>query len=567
MTGACSEELDLQAVWRRVAKAYGYGDVLITIGTGKLSPREQDAFGLAGEHAYAVLGVSEVDGRRRMLVKNPWVDGKAWTKLSGDRGSDDEVEDRGSSKLGTPGTFWMDWNDVLQYFEAMHLSWNPGLFAHRKDRHFSWDLGSRSGPGSFSKNPQYLLRSEKGGTVWLLLTKHFQSRPSADTEPSPVDDAGWPVDFISLYLFESSHRVALTHGSKVRSPYIDSHHVLLRFEMTPRTNYVAVVSEQDMRPVETHFTLSAFSLTALPNFRPAEDEHAHSVEAHGAWTPATAGGSVNSLDYPHNPHFALALPRASPLLVTLETARDDLAVHVKLLWLKGQRVAAPLTARDVVGDSGEYRPGAAALRLPDVAAGVYTLVTSTFTDGQLGAFTLRVRSDVDRCALRPIPPEDAGRLITRLAPAVFGPGTDRVLAPLAVARATTLRARTWSGGSGSGGSAGGSPGGTELRIAVEYGQGPDTRLLAHTGAFRGAQRVVSTPDVDLTAALCDPRGPGVWLVLERAGGGARPPAPARVSVELLATERGVGAGPWGMESDEPVERVRARLEAARVRPG
>ena len=551
-------------MWRRVAKAYGYGDVLITIGTGKLSSREQEAFGLAGEHAYAVLDVSEENGRRRMLVKNPWVDGKAWTKLAGDHYSDED-ETRESSRVGAPGTFWMDWNDVLQYFEAMHLSWNPGLFTYRQDRHFSWTLGSRSGPGSFSRNPQHVLRSEKGGTAWLLLTKHFQSRDVAGDDASAADHVGWPVDFISLYLFESCHRVTLTHGSYMRSAYIDSHHVLLRFEMAPGKSYVAVVSEQDMRPIETHFTLSAFSLNVLNDFGPADEERSHSVEVQGSWTPETAGGSVNSLEYHHNPHFALTLPRSSTLLVTLETANDSLAVHVKLLWLQGQRVSSQLAARDVVGDSGEYRRGAAAARLPSVPAGTYTLVPSTFHEGQPGAFTLRVRADVAGCALRPIPPDDAGRLVTRPPPAVFGPGADRVLAPLTVARATTLRARARSVG----GPASSSCGGSELRVALEHGQGPHTRVLAHAGdALRGARRGLTTPDVDLHAALCDPRGPGVWLVLERAGGGAAGlAAPERVQVEILGTERGVAVGPWGRESEEPMERVREKLEAAKVFTG
>ena len=544
-------------------KAFRYGDVIITIGTGKLSDREQEAFGLAGEHAYAVLDVNEAGDRRRLLVKNPWVDGKSWTKPA--RALAQEARGSEATEDEMPGTFWMDLNDVLQYFETMHLSWNPGLFRFKKDCHFSWDLRKRSGPGSLLRNPQYSISSEKGGTVWVLLNKHFQGRDAEEKDPHSNTRPPWPVDFISLYLFESAHRVALTDGSSSRTAYVDSNHVLLHFDLLPRKRYVIVVSEQAMRASEAKFTLSAFSLDPLTIFGPAPDENPYVVQATGSWTLGTAGGNVNSLEYHTNPQFAFTLPRDSLVTVTLETTDEKLPVHVKFLWLKGRRITAQPTARDVLGDSGEYRRGSAAARIPVVLAGTHTIVASTFHEGQLGKFTLHVRAAVDGCALAPIPPADAGRLVTRLAPAVFGPGPsmNRLLAPVEVVRVTRLcvRARSRPG-------PGQSACSSAIRIMLEHGQGPNKRAFAASasGNFGDARRGVVTPDVDLSPAACARNGPGVWLVAERAGEDTRRQEPEEVSVEVLSSERGVAVGPWGRESDVPIEELRREMAAKAVFP-
>ena len=548
-----SDEVDLPALWKKVLNAHYYGDVLITIGTGKLTDREEEVFGIASEHAYAVLELREESGRRQMLVKNPWVDGKAWPRTPAAADTDGE-----QGEEETPGVFWIDLNDALQYFETMHLNWNPGLFRYRRDCHFTWDLAMKSGPGSFLFNPQYLVRSEKGGTVWLLLNKHFQSRNADAPPPSPGHPPAWPVDFVSLHLFESAYRVSLAEGSTLRTAYVDSHHVLLRAEFKPNTSYTAVISEQDARPVPTHFTLAAFSLNPLNTFEIAPHELPHVVSITSAWRTDSAGGNVTHASYATNPQFALQILGDAPLLLlTLETPNADTHVHFKVLWLGGRRVTAPLAARDVLADSGDYRRGCAAARVPSVPAGTYTVVVSTFEQGQLGEFTISVRVGDAGCELRMLPPAEAGRLSTRLPVAVFGPGVNRLLTPLEVARVTRLSLRARHAGNETvrrgGGSDGG--GGSTLRLALEHGQGPNTRVLTEAQARGGS---VATTDVDLSPAQCAlDKGPGVWLVVEREGpaGGAE-----RLEVEALATERGVSVGVWGRASDVPIEELMRRME-------
>ena len=50
----------------------------ISMNRSELVVLEEEVLGLAGEHDYAVLDISEESGNRRLLVKNPWCDGLVW---------------------------------------------------------------------------------------------------------------------------------------------------------------------------------------------------------------------------------------------------------------------------------------------------------------------------------------------------------------------------------------------------------------------------------------------------------------------------------------------------------
>jgi len=142
-----SDDLQPDQLWNKVLKSFGYGDVMITLGTGRLTPREEKELGLVGEHDYAILDMKEVGSQHLMLVKNPWCDGLVW---KGSNPASGELPDRvwtqdlrealPNQPVKAPGTFWMSCEDVAQHFESLYLNWNPGLFRNRQDHHFSWTI-------------------------------------------------------------------------------------------------------------------------------------------------------------------------------------------------------------------------------------------------------------------------------------------------------------------------------------------------------------------------------------------------------------------------------------------
>ncbi|KAI9771823.1 MAG: cysteine protease [Geoglossum simile] len=550
LTGWIPEQIFLQSddiipgqLWRRVYSSFHYGDVMATLGTGGLARREEAELGLASEHDYAVLDMKSIGHHRLLLVKNPWSQGTVWKGTT--YGSNMEPGMSWTEELRLelpgvdtpfPGTFWIDLNDVMQHFKSIYLNWNPGLFTHRQDLHFQWDLTNACpSAGCFGGNPQYSVLCETGSLVWVLLNRHFKTDEirsntalSGDTSVS-----GPKLGFISLYVFSHhGRRVFMSDGALHRGPYVDSPQTLLQFEIPPGSAHTIVVSQQNLSPSPHAFSLSFFSHSAV-SVVPATDPYPNTTTRRSAWTSATAGGNATSPSYPVNPQFALRLPCKSSLCLLLETTNPDLSIHVKLVWANGQRVTA-ITTRDIVGESGEYRRGCALAELPNVAPGAYTIVCSTFEPMQLGEFTLRVGADTPNATVVPIPAESAGRLSTVLPPARFNASDGRLLAPLRAAFLTKLKVIARYPFRVTGARA-------PLKLSLELSQGPLKSTLAVSGGgeFSDAPMGVRIEDVDVGPAM-DGRG-GVWVVLEKLGLGDG----GEVQVEILSDRR-VWVGGWGV---------------------
>ncbi|KAJ3046043.1 calpain 7 [Rhizophlyctis rosea] len=110
----CSKTFVPDKQWRRMHDGCKHGDVLITIATGQLSEQDAEALGLVPSHAYAVLDMREILGRRLLKLKNPWshkrwkgpyshIDEQNWTSelksaLNYDQAGALEIDD-GTSKL------------------------------------------------------------------------------------------------------------------------------------------------------------------------------------------------------------------------------------------------------------------------------------------------------------------------------------------------------------------------------------------------------------------------------------------------------------------------------------
>lgn len=539
LTGWIPEQLFLHhddstsdEIWSRLYPSFSSGDVVLTIGTGKLTELEQQGLGLVSEHDYAILDMKELNGRRQLLLKNPWAGAEPTIQSTASGASDNPSS--GSSL--SPGTFWMDCEQVFQNFENLYLNWNPALFKCREDIHFTWDLSQgRVIAGCFVKNPQFSVYSETGGKVWLLLGKHFKSGQYTTLEDSEEEDPG--LGFISIYIFRADgKRVSLSDGALHRGPYVDSPNTLMRLEMPPRTTYTVVVSEQSLPSSTQNFTLSALS-NAPVSLAPARDKHLCFKKASGSWTASTAGGNAESPRYSSNPQFTLEASERTDVSILLEANDSELATHVKLFWSNGQRIAR-VRNRDMIADSGDYRRGCALAETKSLEKGVYTIVCSTFAPDQLGRFTLWISSDIP-CVVKPLVSESAGRRVTMSRVGVLLPGKDRMLASLHVSRLARIKfiARNKRSTIGSR-SVAPSP----VLMTVERGQGPykETLAVSEDGTYCDAVSGVRIDDFDLPSTG-DPHD-RVWIVLERIGGPGGQ-VEDHFEVEALAEER-VEIGDW-----------------------
>ena len=471
--------------------------------------------------------MKENEGQRLFLVKNPWSEGTIW---NGQISRGNAISEQNTKefqglctpemqKNGTvdtehlaPGTFWMGLNDIFQSFESMYLNWNPGLFSHREDVHFKWNLaGSNSPEGSFVYNPQYEVRNSVGGTVWVLLSRHFTSRVTKLEKhlAFSVHEDTVENGFISLYAFDSNgERVFSSDEAVAHGPYVDSPNTLLKIELPARRAYTIVISGQGLPRSTNTFTLSAFSLHSL-SLVEAQDRYTHAVLRHDAWTHLTAGGNASSSSYHTNPQFSLHLAMASKVAVLLENYTERHPVHIKLVWADGKQICS-IKTRDIVGDSGEYRKGYAFAEIQDVQAGMYTIVCSTFEQGQLGEFTLRV-SSMSACAVNRILAAGAGRFVTKVQAALFASESEYFSAPLISHRLNriSVSARSRVEDSRSTKSTKG-----PLRLGIHHGQPPPKGVVVvsrEDGPDNHGE--IWIRDVDIEPSMCEDKG--LWLVLER----------------------------------------------------
>ncbi|KAL8722395.1 MAG: hypothetical protein Q9225_001126 [Loekoesia sp. 1 TL-2023] len=529
--GGDSDDVDREALWLRIMKAFNYGDVLLTLGTGKTSELEESVTGLPGEHDYAVIDLEERSGKCFFLIKNPWSEGAGWTSGVRSIVEDDTVDhgdqvsksvsrkEIGAKQLKTePGTFWMNIHEVFQQFESLYLNWNPGLFFYREDVHFAWDIARTNGLwASFGNNPQYRVYSKAGGTVWLLLNRHFTSshQATSDADKNSRTPSATDTGFTSLYAFQNGgDKVYLTDGFIVRAPYVDSPNILLKIEMPATVPYTVVISGQELHRSSHSFTLSAFSLKPL-TISEAHDRHqCHTVQT-GTWTPTTAGGNASSPNYFKNPQYSIKLPQSSDVSLLLELHSGEFPVHVKLIWSDGKPVRV-IGARDIVGDSGEYRKGHAFAQICNVPAGSYTIVCSTFEQGQLGKFTLQIGS-MAKCMVQRIFAWPAGLFVSRPKTAFFVGDIDRLWAPLQCPRLARLsvvaQPHDMAGTKDDGVKSNIVP----FRLSLEIGHGLMKQVLASSvnDDFSNGYYGTQISDVDIQPSMYPQAG--VRLVVERTG--------------------------------------------------
>jgi calpain-7 len=188
--------------WQRILSAHKFGDCLITISTGPLTPEEEERTGLVSGHAYAVLNVQSA-GVLRMLqvlppsllpspqpqVRNPWAR-QTWKGRFSSRDRDTwtpglrnalNVRPEDFDKMDEEGIFWIDFVDCRAFFKSFFLNCrphrlplpphplspptftgNPSLFSFRWSTHALWPVsqGPRMDSYFLGANPQYCLRVE-----------------------------------------------------------------------------------------------------------------------------------------------------------------------------------------------------------------------------------------------------------------------------------------------------------------------------------------------------------------------------------------------------------------------
>lgn len=575
-----ADELEPDRFWKRIMNGFSYGDVMITMGTGKMSSKTERAIGLAGEHDYAVLDVREVEGQRLLLIKNPWVEGTSWrgrfksapkTNYSNEKESGDllvqlEDEEPVNSPRDllnvddqlTPGTFWMDLDNVLQHFESIYLNWNPGLFSYRQDIHFGWDLSvpangierNRGTHASFRHNPQFTVTTAKRESVWFLLWRHFKNSVPEDATPEDIESGRQYIDLnghITLIVFSSKgRRVLLSERHLQKGWFVDSPQTLLKLEdCEPGEVYTVVPLEQGLPDTEHHFTLSAFSNSQM-KLAEASARHSNATEIVSSWTKDTAGGNAQQPTYCDNPQFTVTVPYKSNVSLLVETCDAQLNIHVKLLHSGGKRMFR-VSSKDIIVDSKEYRPNCCLAEVEELDPGKYTVICSTFEPQQLGHFMLRIESS-QRVGIEQLPREGAGRIRQELGAAAFKHGGSKIAAPMVLKRLVNLYAiARHLNTQGANGVTSRRTNHSHIRLSMELGRGPQRPILmtSNGGEYSDSAGAVRTEPLDISQDMIFRYGyRECWIVLDRMYVSTEAQE-ERFAVELFVDQPGaVEVGVW-----------------------
>jgi hypothetical protein len=536
-------------VWKRIYRAFTYGDVLVTLGTGKMSSRQERELGLEGQHSYAILDMKEADDDRLFLVKNPWLEGKGWrgpvSAVDSPFSADANLQQGAvgvSSDRPQPTTFWIGLDQVVQHFERLYLNWNPGVFGHRQDVHFEWTVDSDGKAGAnIVDHPQFSFSSKGAGLVFLLLSRHFRDAAADAKDVSDAFNDGSIRPETQLYTSGDAMKgytsIAVYNGEGDRlyikdsylecTPYVSTPQCLLRWENVPSGTYTVVIDQEEL-PASTYtFSLSAFSVSPI-TLEPAKQRYPCQKVQQGVWTKQTAGGDTASPRYFENPQYMLEVSQRSSLAILLTSTNHSNPLNVKLALGYGKRIYR-LQSRDVLADSGDYQASCAFASVHDLQPGLYTVIVSLFEAGKTGDYTLRIDS-TSALRLESIARDGAGLLSLRVAPAIFGPHVHKLAAPIIPRRLATLTIiasflkANYPRSHDNIGNLGRSP----LRLSVELGRGPERKFLitSEQGEYSDLP-IVRTETLDLDPAMLHMGLGDLWVVLDRLS------TPAGLQVEEL----------------------------------
>ena len=524
----CRDVVDQDRLWTRLFRAFDKGKVLLTAGTGALSEDEEDGTGLTGEHDYAILDLRDDHKVRSLLIKNPWARPTIWTgseKLKSTLHSDDI---RPESHILLPGSFWMNLDTLCKNFESLYLNWNPDLFLFRKDIHFRWRIGHQRHPvASLKSNPQFAIRSERGGVVWVLLSRHLQTSQGIQARIAQAETV--TDGYLSLCAFDNDgQRVVVEKDSITSTPFIDSPNVLLKLDMRSKVALTIALLCQQVAHKNLNFSISALAIDQC-EFSFAEERYTYHSIQKGAWDASHISGNSTDNEDRMESRYILKLSQASAVYALLESDAEDLPMKVELSKLRAAR--GNPDRHTLVGNSGSRHSGPQFVQFSRIDPGAYMVICSTHRSRQSAKFKLEVGTQ-QAFSIQPALLEDAGRLTSSLEVVTLSCRKKRVAAKISLCDVTGLAVRAWRPSTSS-----------PFRLAIEEGRRPYATTLAEISPVQqdGQRASMITSTVNVHPKTCSERG--LYVVLEALTFSALEEAEIQVNIQLIS-DADLVAGPW-----------------------
>ncbi|XP_022109312.1 calpain-7-like isoform X2 [Acanthaster planci] len=382
-----SKEFDKDKVFAKLKDRFHKGDVLATLATGVMSDAEGDRAGLVPTHAYAMLDIREIMGKKLLQLKNPW----SHLRWKGRYSETDETNwtpelqkalnfDPKNAQQFDNGVFWIDLDSLCHFFDVIYMNWNPKLFPYTYVIHSEWKAGEGPKKDNFnlSNNPQYKLDLRGTGAVWVLLTRHITDK----------DDFADNKEFITLLVYKGGKKVYYPNdpppfidGTRINSP-----HYLCKMLIQERSLFTVVVSQFEKSNTIRYslrvYSTCEFKLSKMP------EPYTNTKQITGEWKGKTAGGCANNrATFTNNPIYQVTLQEKTKgnfFMIDLKGPRE-FHVGFELVAIAAEGPGTAAFSKQMTGD---YRRGFTVLQLEDLPGGTYNVRPTTFSPGQEGPFFL-----------------------------------------------------------------------------------------------------------------------------------------------------------------------------------
>lgn len=188
MTGGVSEQYDLkkesanQAVFWETLKSLVSQGALMGAGSPEnaLGDSAISEYGIVQGHAYAVLGIAEVDGFKLVNLRNPH--GNRGVEWNGDWSDDSEMwTQRAKSKCNyvdsSDGVFWMELDDFMDNYSYLYVcrvldDWNHHIIEDEwKGKSAEGLPSAKNRTAQLALNPQYELKFNAPGHVFIEMNQ------------------------------------------------------------------------------------------------------------------------------------------------------------------------------------------------------------------------------------------------------------------------------------------------------------------------------------------------------------------------------------------------------------
>ncbi|XP_013402737.1 calpain-7-like, partial [Lingula anatina] len=390
-------EFNKDKEFTKIMDRFHKGHCLVTVATGEMSDAEGERAGLVPTHAYAMLDIREIMGKKLMQLKNPWSH-LCWKGNFSERDTTNWTPqlqkalnfDPKSAQMIDNGVFWIDYESILRFYDVIYVNWNPELFGHTTCYHHTWTAkeGPKKDVYNIGDNPQYRLELKSShptkAAVWILMTRHIKDR----------DDFANNREFITVLVYKGS-------GKRVFYPYdpppykdgvrINSPHYLCKMleDVNGSSTYTLVTSQYEKNNT-IHYTLRVYSTCEFVFSKIMEPYNPkYEKQLTGQWKGRTAGGCGNYPDtHQSNPVYQLKLDTAENYLLIELRGPKQYSVGFEVFAVSCNESAGSFQKKT----SGDYRRGFCVLQLDSIPGGIYNIMPSTFYPKEEGPFLLNISS-------------------------------------------------------------------------------------------------------------------------------------------------------------------------------